>query len=38
MDEEVDTAVVADVSDVDFDDYTKILFKVELKDFSFSEL
>ena len=35
MDEEVDTAVVADVSDVDFDDYTKILFKVELKDFSF---
>ena len=35
MDEDTDNAVIADVSDVDFDDYTKILFKEELKDFSF---
>ena len=36
MEEDADNAgVVADVSDVDFDDYTKILFKEELKDFSF---
>ena len=36
MDEDVDNeVVVADVGDIDFDEYKKILFKEELKDFSF---